>query len=97
MAINLDEAQAGKPRRNKSTGAIAKTPAIGALQTQLETQGSQLETAARQAVQQWKEETKERLRGAVVDELAEVAADDFFGFASLFEEAGAIDVPALIV
>ncbi|MFM2432963.1 MAG: hypothetical protein RLZZ511_4177 [Cyanobacteriota bacterium] len=97
MAINLD----GK-KKPKSSGSLAPTPALDQLKSQLETQADQLEAQTREAVQQWREDTKIRLRDAVAEELAIVAEDDdFFGFSGLFdddpEEAPTIDVGAAVV
>jgi hypothetical protein len=91
MAINLDQ---GKPRTGNSKpqtkpGAITKPvaiPALKALEKQLDTQADNLEAQARQLVQTKMSETQDRVRGAVVDELATIAGDDdFFGFGSMFD------------
>jgi hypothetical protein len=91
MAINLE----GK--KKKVSGGLAPAPALDQLKVQLDEQAAQLEVQTRKAVQEWREETKTRLREAVAEELAIVAEDDdFFGFSGLFDdspgEVGAIDV-----
>lgn len=95
MTINLE----GK--KKKSSGGMAPAPALNQLKVQLDAQAEQLETQTRQAVQQWREETKARLHDAIVEELAIVAEDDdFFGFSGLFDdtpgEVGAINIGAAI-
>jgi hypothetical protein len=91
MAINLDQGKArttnGKPQGK--TGAMVKPvaiPALKALEHHLDTQADNLEAQARQLVQTKMTETQDRVRGAVVDELAAIAGDDdFFGFGSMFD------------
>lgn len=72
-----------------------KTSAIEVLGSHLDARIEQLEGEARDIVRQKMHvEARDRVRGAVAEELEEVAnTPDFFGFSEIFE---AIEVPSIL-
>jgi hypothetical protein len=89
MALNLDNAKAGKQNQPKpqatASTAITKSPALDKLQAQLQTQADNLEASARAIVREGMEQAKLQVRDANSEELEAIASDDdFFDISSLF-------------